>query len=62
MNWKELWEKEKWYWLWAVVIGTVLTVIILYASGYEERMQRGIAAKVVGSPYTAKPETSSRHC
>ena len=47
MNWKELWEKEKWYWLWAVVLGVVLTGIILYASGYEERMQRGIAAKVV---------------
>lgn len=47
MDWKELWEKEKWYWLWAMLIGVVLTTIILYASGYEGRLQKGIAEKVV---------------
>lgn len=47
MDWKALWEKEKWYWLWALVVGVVLTAVILYASGYEARLQRGISAKVV---------------
>lgn len=47
MDWKALWEKEKWYWLWAIIIGVVLTTIILYVSGYEARLQKGISAKVV---------------
>ena len=50
MDWRALsvlWEKEKWYWLGAVLLGLVLAAGIWYASGYEERVQRGISAKVV---------------
>ena len=47
MDWRDLWEKEKWYWCGAVLLGLLLTAGIFYTSGYEERMQRGISAKVV---------------
>ena len=57
MDWKALWEKEKWYWLWAMLIGVVLTTIILYTSGYEGRLQKGIAEKVVRFHVLANSDT-----
>ena len=44
-----LWEKEKWYWLLAVVIGVVFSLIFgaHWTKGYSEMIQNGIAAKVV---------------
>ena len=52
-NWKEtlyaLWKKEKWYWLMAVVIGVMFSLIFgaHWTKGYSEMIQNGIAAKVV---------------
>ncbi|WP_458407046.1 stage II sporulation protein R [Anaerotignum sp.] len=52
-NWKEtlrtLWEKEKWYWISAVVIGVVFSLVFgaHWTKGYSEMIQNGIAAKVV---------------
>ena len=52
-NWKEtiemLWEKEKWYWLAAVVIGLSFSLIFgaHWTKGYSEMIQKGIGAKVV---------------
>ena len=44
-----LWEKEKWYWLLAVVIGVVFSLIFgaHWTKGYSEMIQNGVAAKVV---------------
>lgn len=44
-----LWEKEKWYWLGAVVIGLLFSLIFgaHWTKGYSEMIQNGIAAKVV---------------
>lgn len=44
-----LWEKEKWVWLLAVVIGVVFSLIFgaHWTKGYSEMIQNGIAAKVV---------------
>lgn len=53
MNWKmrlkELWKKEKWYWLGAVVIGLMFSLVFgaHWTKGYSEMIQNGIAAKVV---------------
>ena len=53
MNWKthmqELWKKEKWYWMGAVVIGLMFSLIFgaHWTKGYSEMIQNGIAAKVV---------------
>ena len=52
-NWKEtlytLWKKEKWYWLMAVIIGVLFSLIFgaHWTKGYSEMIQNGIAAKVV---------------
>lgn len=52
-NWKmklyTLWKKEKWYWLTAVVIGVMFSLIYgaHWTKGYSEMIQNGIAAKVV---------------
>ena len=52
-NWKTnlyaLWKKEKWYWLGAVVIGVLFSLIFgaHWTKGYSEMIQHGIAAKVV---------------
>ena len=52
-NWKTnlyaLWKKEKWYWLGAVVIGVMFSLIFgaHWTKGYSEMIQHGIAAKVV---------------
>lgn len=52
-NWKStmksLWEKEKWYWLLAVVIGVMFSLIFgaHWTKGYSGMIQNGIAAKVV---------------
>ena len=53
MDWKlmlrTLWEKEKWYWLGAVVIGVTFSLIFgaHWTKGYSEMIQNGISAKVV---------------
>lgn len=53
INWKirltELWKKEKWYWLGAVVIGVMFSLIFgaHWTKGYSEMIQKGIAGKVV---------------
>lgn len=46
---RELWKKEKWYWLTAVVIGVLFSLIFgaHWTKGYSEMIQNGIAAKVV---------------
>ena len=52
-NWKnnlyDLWKREKWYWLGAVVIGVMFSLIFgaHWTKGYSEMIQHGIAAKVV---------------
>jgi len=52
-NWKvkvqELWKREKWYWLTAVVIGVMFSLIFgaHWTKGYSEMIQNGISAKVV---------------
>ena len=52
-NWKTglyvLWKKEKWYWLMAVVIGVLFSLVFgaHWTKGYSEMIQNGIAAKVV---------------
>lgn len=52
-NWKTelcaLWKKEKWYWLGAVFIGVIFSLIFgaHWTKGYSEMIQNGIAAKVV---------------
>lgn len=52
-NWKAelcaLWKKEKWYWMMAVVIGVLFSLIFgaHWTKGYSEMIQNGIAAKVV---------------
>lgn len=52
-NWKTklslLWKKEKWYWLMAVVLGVMFSLIFgaHWTKGYSEMIQRGIASKVV---------------
>ena len=49
VTWKTLWEKEKWYWLMAVIIGVLFSLIFgaHWTKGYSEMIQNGIAAKVV---------------
>ena len=53
INWKmklqELWKREKWYWLMAVVIGAIFSLIFgaHWTKGYSEMIQNGISAKVV---------------
>ena len=53
MDWKitlkTLWEKEKWYWLMAVIIGVLFSLIFgaHWTKGYSEMIQNGISAKVV---------------
>ena len=53
IDWKitlrTLWEKEKWYWLMAVVIGVMFSLIFgaHWTKGYSEMIQNGIGAKVV---------------
>ena len=46
---RALWEKEKWIWLLAVVIGVVFSLIFgaHWTKGYSEMVRNGIAAKVV---------------
>ena len=46
---RTLWEKEKWYWLGAVVIGVMFSLIFgaHWTKGYSEMIQNGISAKVV---------------
>lgn len=52
-NWKqtirELWKKEKWYWISAVAIGVVFTLLFAahWTKGYSDMIQKGIGAKVV---------------
>ena len=52
-NWKtrlkELWKKEKWYWMGAVAIGVIFSLIFgaHWTKGYSEMIQNGISAKVV---------------
>ena len=48
-NLQELWKKEKWYWMAAVVIGVLFSLIFgaHWTKGYSEMIQNGIAAKVV---------------
>lgn len=52
-NWKEtlreLWKKEKWYWLGAVLVGLLFTALFTlhWTKGYAAQIQTGIAAKVV---------------
>ena len=45
----ELWEREKWYWIGAVVFGVICSLIFgaYWTKGYSETIQNGIAAKVV---------------
>ena len=53
MQWKQkvkqLWQKEKWYWCGAVLIGLSFALIFSahWTKGYAEMVQNGIAAKVV---------------
>ena len=49
VTWKTLWEKEKWYWLMAVIIGVLFSLIFgaHWTKGYSEMIQNGIATKVV---------------
>lgn len=46
---RQLWQKEKWYWLGAILIGLCFTAIFMayQTKSYAQRMQDGIAAKVV---------------
>ena len=46
---KELWKKEKWYWLSAVVLGVLLSLLFAahWTVGYADMIQKGIGAKVV---------------
>ena len=53
MDWKqtlrELWQKEKWYWLAAVVLGVLLSLLFAahWTEGYADMIQKGIGGKVV---------------
>ena len=44
-----LWKKEKWYWLGAVIIGVMFSLIFgaHWTKGYSAMIQNGISAKVV---------------
>lgn len=46
---KLLWQREKWYWLGAILIGICCTALFAAheTKAYSERIQNGIAAKVV---------------
>lgn len=46
---RELWKKEKWYWLGAVLVGLLFTAFFTahWTKSYAEQIQNGIAAKVV---------------
>lgn len=46
---KELWQKEKWYWLAAVVLGVLLSLLFAahWTEGYADMIQKGIGGKVV---------------
>lgn len=52
-NWKqtilELWKKEKWYWIFAIVLGVVFTLLFTahWTKGYSDMIQKGIGGKVV---------------
>ena len=62
-NWKmimkELWKKEKWYWLGAVVIGIMFSLIFgaHWTKSYSEMIQNGISAKVVRFHVLANSDT-----
>ena len=51
MAWKqtlrELWQKEKWYWLAAVVLGVLLSLLFAahWTEGYADMIQKGIGGK-----------------
>ena len=53
MDWKqtlrELWQKEKWYWLAAVVLGVLLSLLFAahWTEGYADMIEKGIGGKVV---------------
>ena len=59
MRLKELWKKEKWYWLGAVVIGVMFSLIFgaHWTKGYSEMIQNGISAKVVRFHVLANSDT-----
>lgn len=46
---KELWKKEKWYWLSAAVLGVLLSLLFAahWTEGYADMIQKGIGGKVV---------------
>lgn len=62
-NWKTellaLWQKEKWYWCMAVVIGVMFSLIFgaYWTKGYSETIQNGISAKVVRFHVLANSDT-----
>ena len=64
-NWKTelcaLWKKEKWYWLGAVFIGVIFSLIFgaHWTKGYSEMIQNGIAAKVVRFHVLANSDTEA---
>ena len=53
MKWKqqikEIWEREKWIWAAATIVGLVFSLIFgaYWSKGYLQMVQNGIAAKVV---------------
>ena len=59
MGIKELWRVEKYHWCGAVVLGVVLTfgVSVHWTQGYSEKIQDGIASKVVRFHVLANSDT-----
>lgn len=64
-NWKqtiiELWKKEKWYWIMAVALGVVFSLIFAahWTKGYSDMIQKGIGGKVVRFHVLANSDTEA---
>lgn len=58
---KALWQREKWYWCGAVVLGIVLSLFLgaHWTKGYSALIQNGIAAKVVRFHVLANSDTEA---
>lgn len=64
MKWKqqikEIWEREKWIWAAATIVGLVFSLIFgaYWSKGYSQMVQNGIAAKVVRFHVLANSDSS----
>lgn len=60
IKWQELWQKEKWIWLGAAVLGLCLTMLVMtfWTKAYSRGIQEGISGKVVRFHVLANSDTA----